>query len=807
MATLQYPACYRPLPPGYDTARLLFLLPSKDENAQICCQLVDYSLRGHGRKGHLYECLSYCWGSSEKPCSISIDSIALPITKSLHEALSQLRDPSLQRPLWVDAVCINQEDNDEKEQQIQMMATIYSQARQVIVWLGPEADDSDHAIELIRLAGAGRITELSGGEPEIEYSDDYSDDFNVKSRNHLRNQRSKNQAAVTALLQRPWFRRIWVLQEIAAAKHVHIMCGTAEIAGYSLCLGIDSLKDLYEAQPAIKTLVYSVGHLIRGGFFRSNTDMVAAGRSSLNIRPLGELLDMYHAHQATLSHDKIYALLAMCSDDVSKAGIMPNYDMPWEKLLQTVLKYILSEQAVVQVWPETTLSIIKGKGTIIGYIHEVHPATITNEKQEATLAIAVASEYKKTCWSIQPSAHPVHIGDIVCLFQGSSKLSIIRACENHFVVIAIASTPPEVCRSPENISTMHRSLFPIKHRFDEGRKWSDVLRLIESAPVDFVLVWDWIWDNDPQQNMEEHHLPPNNHEIQESLHAVKECYETGVRAAIRTIIRYFDPEVRYWMNRRMNHPMNTTFERLIKCNTDFYITKDLFLEVMSSGWARRFLDIVFDQEPEENILAATSESVLVGATRRCVWESLTPFLKHFGEDIHITEAVWLAVLSNRTHDYHQLIDQLLRVHKRIRIEAPITKAMLAAAAEVNHLEKLLEILFYQKLRNRNKNRVPFTEAMIIAATKNFHSVATLKFLFDQNQRNSNKNQVLITEAVILAAASRRYDSVVVLDFLFDQNQRAGIDNRALITEAVLETVKKSQGDLGLNRMMYWSSYG
>jgi hypothetical protein len=82
-----------------------------------------------------------------------------------------------------------------------MMAKIYSQARQVVVWLGPEADDSDYAIKFIRHAGAGKITVLSGVESSYDDSDESSIDSSDDNRGG---------SALTALLQRPWFRRIWV---------------------------------------------------------------------------------------------------------------------------------------------------------------------------------------------------------------------------------------------------------------------------------------------------------------------------------------------------------------------------------------------------------------------------------------------------------------------------------------------------------------------------------------------------------------------------------------------------------------------
>jgi hypothetical protein len=98
-------------------------------------------------------------------------------------ALSHLRDPSIERIIWVDAVCINQNDDPEKKHQIGLMSKIYSQANRVIIWLGEAADDSDLAVEEIRVAG---------------------------SKKSMNSSNEKIQRAILALLGRPWFRRIWV---------------------------------------------------------------------------------------------------------------------------------------------------------------------------------------------------------------------------------------------------------------------------------------------------------------------------------------------------------------------------------------------------------------------------------------------------------------------------------------------------------------------------------------------------------------------------------------------------------------------
>ena len=169
------------LKPG--SIRLLRLMPDKDETAPIQCQLFNYSPQESGEWTHLYEALSYVWGDPDKTLPILINEHCFNITVNLYAALLRLRNRSFERIIWVDAVCINQGCKQEKERQIQSMAKIYGQANRVIIWLGETADNSDRALEEIRVAPG------------------------MKSTNSL------NGDAIPALLQRPWFRRIWVRQQ------------------------------------------------------------------------------------------------------------------------------------------------------------------------------------------------------------------------------------------------------------------------------------------------------------------------------------------------------------------------------------------------------------------------------------------------------------------------------------------------------------------------------------------------------------------------------------------------------------------
>lgn len=167
-----------------DRIRLLGLIPHEDENAPIQCRLFEYPLQDSGERVHLYEALSYVWGCSDKPYSISIGRRNLPVTANLYAALLHLRDRFIERTIWVDAICINQNNLQEQEQQIQYMAEIYSKASRVIVWLGEAAADSDVALEEIRVAADNESAKPLVSEP-------------IK-------------ASILALLQRPWFERIWV---------------------------------------------------------------------------------------------------------------------------------------------------------------------------------------------------------------------------------------------------------------------------------------------------------------------------------------------------------------------------------------------------------------------------------------------------------------------------------------------------------------------------------------------------------------------------------------------------------------------
>lgn len=191
---MSLPYRYSDLPQG--SVRLLRLQPydpSTGQDPRLECRFAVYPLLDSDT-AHPFEALSYAWGPEENPGAILVDGGEVPIRANLHSALSHLRDRFLERILWVDAICINQQNADEKGHQVQSMAQIYAKASRVIVWLGEgTADGGGRALEYIRAVADERPLAIS----------DHMND------------------AVLDLLERPWFERIWV------SRYRHLRCSAA----------------------------------------------------------------------------------------------------------------------------------------------------------------------------------------------------------------------------------------------------------------------------------------------------------------------------------------------------------------------------------------------------------------------------------------------------------------------------------------------------------------------------------------------------------------------------------------------------
>ncbi|KAH8885731.1 hypothetical protein GQ53DRAFT_728714 [Thozetella sp. PMI_491] len=490
-------------------------MPHEEKNAPIQCQLLKYPLQDPGEGIHLYEALSYVWGPEAEHSehnqmprdsqqtkgsrhSIYLDNYKFSVGENLYAALLSLRNYALERVIWIDAICINQKDNTEKGHQVNSMAKIYTRANRVIVWLGEAADNSDQALEVIRAAA-----EEQRACPPINKTDEN---------------------AILALLSRPWFQRVWVLQEVAAARHILIKCGPAELDGYVFCLGLSSLNLSYES-PNLQSLIQSVTYLIRGAIFRpkyARDERSSPGRSSLSIRPLSELVDIYHTRKATIRHDRIYALLGMSSDDPYAAGLSADYGASWKDVFQKLIQFSLfgqiSDQIFGQIsvntWDDKEVAIIKGNGRVLGTISSVE-RNPRDDRQSVYItwnkefSFIDAKGESSSHWTFDASASPIQKGDVICLLSKALKPTIIRPRNDYSAVIMI-TVPMPVPDLLEAASTT----------------WSTLLQSITSVPHNILLVWDWTVSQDNLLDQEYVHLM-GSREISTCM--TQECPEKAIR--------------------------------------------------------------------------------------------------------------------------------------------------------------------------------------------------------------------------------------------------------------------------------------
>ncbi|KAH7124484.1 HET domain protein [Dactylonectria macrodidyma] len=713
---------FSPLPDG--CIRLLRLMPHEDEHAPIQCQLFDYPLLDSGRGTHLYEALSYVWGSPEKPRFVTTDEGYLRVTENLHAALLRLRDRSLQRIIWVDAICINQDDTEERNRQVQSMAKIYARANRVLVWLeeatagggqvNREAtDDSPRALEEIGIAAGGRYTK--------------SEDSETK------------QQAVLTLLQRSWFRRVWVLQEVAAARHILIMCRSREIDGYAFCSGLNALN-LASEDPDTQSRIRSVAYLIKGAILRPKYATSRSDKFSLHIRPLGELLDMYHNREATDRRDKVYALLGMSSD--IPVGLLPDYNILWKDLFHQLVKSLIGEQASVETWDEEEIAVIKSQGCVLGKVSSVPSDDAWHDRQNVDIVLknlSGSSMKGSGRWTIHASATSIQEGDVICLLQGAAKPTIIRLYEDYCAIVAITVTPTNEKGGP-------------------AINWPDHLRQKTTFPREFLLVWDWEMSSGRLEDKGDYECFLNSRVSEHAktelgkpldkaarlenigfLLGDSEKYEDAAKKFRKTIEAYtrvFGKEHPHtlaamdslaWTYRSQGGEENTKKAEKLLILADLLGRRGDYVEVREDGMVR--------------IAESFDEQVM------------TILLDRMQDEVQITEGVVKAAAGNEGKGNKVMRLLLDRRGDQIIVTEKVVKA---AADNYGNGKEVMRLLL-----DRRGDQITVTEEMVRTIARRFDGQVMTLLLDRQGDR------ITITEGVVKAAAGNSKSGKEVMIMLLD----------------------------------------
>jgi hypothetical protein len=202
MAPFTYSPLLRP-----DSLRLLKVQPDLDKaTGHICIELQEATQETP------YRCLSYMWGDQTERLTIHVNGCKMLIGKSLYEFLDLARHKFTNEALWVDAVCINQTDNEEKSVQVQRMGKIYADALEVLIWLGHNSNI-------------------------VEYFDWINKPRSIMSRAisrmHLDPTPKAHRKPITDFALHPYWQRAWITQEVILARSLRLLCGEAEMRARS----------------------------------------------------------------------------------------------------------------------------------------------------------------------------------------------------------------------------------------------------------------------------------------------------------------------------------------------------------------------------------------------------------------------------------------------------------------------------------------------------------------------------------------------------------------------------------------------
>ena len=306
---------YTQLQSSMNTTRVVDVLPG-DFLSPVQCEMRVIDLD----RPPLYCALSYVWGEGSEGHKISINQAEMRVTQRLHKAFQYLRSQEEIRTFWIDAICINQRDIQEKSAQVRKMQQIYRQSKEILIWLGPEGDGSDSAIEL-----ASKIS-VYWSDQGLNLSDAESK-FRSKTPDDLSNLLEKCNCefdsapieAFRSLIARDWFERVWTIQEAAAPVQIKsVQCGDSIIDWWGF---IAAAKFLSHAvvRPDLKAYFPNAGPLgrtsLRGLFNLNNLQgLIESGRYQTDL--LGTLANYRH-YKATDPRDKVYALLGLVTEAVT----------------------------------------------------------------------------------------------------------------------------------------------------------------------------------------------------------------------------------------------------------------------------------------------------------------------------------------------------------------------------------------------------------------------------------------------------------------------------------------------------------
>ncbi len=269
-----------------------------------------------------YDALSYCWGEQTKSVAIVVNHCTWSISENLYTALKSVRRQHQGRlTMWIDALCINQDDTQEKNAQVAIMRDIYFNGRRTYVWLGPHDVWTALAFKEMKMRAAWE-RKHDKGRAEVGWwqwrqmhtgfqEENHSEDADALLTRLMARVPCLGWPAKRALFLRPWFSRCWVVQEIATSMAITMVCGKYHIDWSDMETAFQGFSQ--SGYDEICTLIS-----IRQSFHNSKKSR------------LETLLWRTNTFQTTDPRDRIFSLLGLVSQDAETASDGSPYRGTWD---------------------------------------------------------------------------------------------------------------------------------------------------------------------------------------------------------------------------------------------------------------------------------------------------------------------------------------------------------------------------------------------------------------------------------------------------------------------------------------------
>lgn len=245
-----------------------------------------------------YKALSYVWGGQVPDRQVLCNGKALLVTQNAEEAIRRLRQRHAKCLLWIDAICIDQLNTDEKNHQVAFMGDVYRSAEEVVVWLGYDMPRFDIMQRMATLANSSNVSTTSGSKHTRLSSASHS--IYSRFRYGFTDIRKQNCRAVKKFLDHDYWQRAWTVQEFILNDSCAIYDRVGKIDRAKFWEGfLDRFINRHDTAVLYTTKFYHSIHFIRC------FDLVHSRNQ------LGVLLRFAHQLKSQISHDKVFALKAV----------------------------------------------------------------------------------------------------------------------------------------------------------------------------------------------------------------------------------------------------------------------------------------------------------------------------------------------------------------------------------------------------------------------------------------------------------------------------------------------------------------